>query len=219
MGFYSHLSLIAVGVELQHDQILAVHDAVVRAGVVTTQVRRVWSDFRNTTTRPSLWSRIKGVPAEVVMGRSHKALSLAETQKLLISEYSQDGHTELGILTPGVGLAFEASEARKQNTAFFTPDTVALASKITIQDADSSWESPGVEVSLHGNGYLFPWTMDDVRATIQDQPILQDLAGRLERLISVPSWSPPDMPRALVEKWTTWTPGSSGWGWSISQSM
>jgi hypothetical protein len=219
MSSYSSLSLIAVGVVLQPDQVLAIHDAVVRAGVVTTRKRRVWTDFRNVQTRPSFWNRIMGVPAEVVMGRNFKELELAETQKLLVDEYSNAGYTDLGELTPGVGLAFDSEEAKMKNSSFFIPDMVSMKNPIAVQADDDIWEVPGVAVSLHGNGYLFPWTLAEVRIAIRDQPILQNLVQRLERLIPIPVWSPSDTHRKLVENCTTWTPASSSWVWALSQSM
>ena len=74
-------------------------------------------------------------------------------------------------------------------------------------------------MSLSGYGYLFPWTMAEVRATIQASPMLLDLARGLDDCVPVPAWLPPAAHRALVAAWTTWTAGKAGWVWAISQSM
>ena len=193
MGFYSNLSLIAVGVDLPSDLVPVIHDAVVESGVVTTRKRQVKMEIMNNPSERSLWDRIRGKPVEI--------------------------YADFGSLAPGVTLAFDDPAAKAKNTRFFVPDMVGLSNKLQILDVEDEWETYGIKVSLHGNGYLFPWTMSEVKVVIQGQPILQDLAKRLDRLIQVPPWSPPRKHRPLLEKWSTWTPGSSGWTWAISQSF
>lgn len=71
---------------------------------------------------------------------------------------------------------FADSVAESKNDRFFCPDSISFSSGISIQASgdsnDTTFDGSGWSISIHGNGYFYPWTLEDFRTRVISSPKL-----------------------------------------------
>ena len=106
-------------------------------------------------------------------------------------------------------------DARRQNTQFFCPDSIGFHRSIEIMGNDMYFKGSGYAISIHGNGYFFPWNADALRRRVVGYSKLRQLRKRLEEVCGGGFVFPKNKPE-LSERWID---GEKGWMWFMSESL
>lgn len=87
--------------------------------------------------------------------------------------------SEFCYLADDIAALFIDPLAEKENDRFFCPDSVGFRAGIDLQasgEVEQTWyEGTGWSISIHGNGYFYPWTLDDYRTRVLNTPKLKRL--------------------------------------------
>ena len=122
---------------------------------------------------------------------------------------------EFGNLAKDISSLFDDSAARKENERFFCPDSICWRTEIEIQSIDGDYDGKGYCISIHGNGYFFPWTADQLRARVLSHPKLTRFREEMQSLFGgrfrMPWFSKTPSSRAIE--------GEGGWVWFMSESL
>ena len=118
-------------------------------------------------------------------------------------------------LAADITALFDDRAAQDQNKHFFTPDSIGLFEAVEVTGPDCDYTGKGWSVRIHGNGYLFPWDLDAVRARVIATPKLARLRIAMrEQFGGRFRW--PLRGRTLRDRLID---GESGWVWFMSESL
>ena len=123
--------------------------------------------------------------------------------------------TNVGNLSPDITALFSDSAALADNNRFFCPDSISWGRDIEILSPEDDFVGRGFRVSIHGNGYFFPWDAGELRARVVSHPKLVHLRRALQARcggrFGLP-WRSKNLRRRLVD-------GEGGWAWFMSESL
>jgi hypothetical protein len=122
----------------------------------------------------------------------------------------------IGDLHPAVTALFADPAAEAENWRFFCPDSIGFDTELHIEGPDMDYAGPGCAVSIHGNGYFFPWELKDFRERVVNTPLLRDLRREVQKRFGGRLVYPPG---AEADLRTRWIDGDDGWVWFGSESM
>ena len=126
------------------------------------------------------------------------------------------GELEIGNLAVDITGLFDDPDAIRENPHFFCPDTISIGESVEISAIDGEYACVGWCVTIHGNGYFFPWNV----ATIRERVIQTSKLQNLQRLIETQfggQFSFPESERHFLTDRRVH--GRDGWVWFISESM
>ncbi len=125
-------------------------------------------------------------------------------------------NSEFSNLAEDVGALFDDPEARAANTDFFCPDTISFSTRIQVLSVDDAYEGQAYCISIHGNGYFFPWTQTDLRNRVLSHPKLKSLRDAVQRTWGGGFHLPFRGRKFLRERRLS---DDDGWAWFMSESM
>jgi hypothetical protein len=103
---------------------------------------------------------------------------------------------------------FSDADAQRQNSDFFHPDSICFCDEIHI----STCRLVGCCVRIHGDGYLWPWDVNEVRERVIRTPKLLGLQELISRRLGgtfvFPGWEERKLRERFIE-------GGTGWAWFI----
>jgi hypothetical protein len=124
-------------------------------------------------------------------------------------------HLEFDNLSRDITALFRDDEARKENEWFFCPDSICAMRNIQIMSPEEDYDYAGYCVRIHGNGYLFPWGVEELRSRVVSHPKLvrlrDELQSRFGGRFQVPWWKKMAHSRVIA--------GEGGWMWFVSESL
>jgi hypothetical protein len=123
---------------------------------------------------------------------------------------------EFGNLAAHVADLFRDPAAHAENDHFFCPDSVGLLAEVTVQSPDGDYTGPGWCVTVHGNGYFFPWELADLRGHAIRSPALARLRDAVEARFGGRFVFPPADEELLRARLIDW---AGGWAWFASESV
>jgi hypothetical protein len=119
-------------------------------------------------------------------------------------------------LAEDVMALFDDTEARAANNRFFSPDSISFNTSIQILSNEGQYEGDGYYISIHGNGYFFPWTQADLQRRVLSHPKLISLRDAVQS-----TWGGhfkfPLRGRKFLR--SRMAGDGSGWVWFMSESM
>ena len=120
-----------------------------------------------------------------------------------------------GNLAPDITELFRDTSALAANDRFFCPDSISWGTDIEILSLEDDYVGSGFRVSIHGNGYFFPWGAGELRERVLSHPKLvclrRELQARFGGRFGMPWWSK-TLRRRLID-------GDGGWAWFMSESL
>src|SRR5687767_7319779 len=78
----------------------------------------------------------------------------------------------IGNLADDIRGLFNDPAAMAENDRFFQPDSISFDAGIHIEGPDGDYQGPGWCISIHGNGYLFPWEIETLGERVVRTPKL-----------------------------------------------
>ena len=139
------------------------------------------------------------------------AAVLAELRLIKPNPYGFDHDN----LADDVSDLFNDPEACAENRRFFAPDSISFDDHIEVEGPDCAYAGAGWAVRIHGNGYLFPWEISDVRSRVLTNEKLKALRATLNRdfggTFRLPSGVPELRDRVID--------GEDGWTWLLHESL
>lgn len=128
----------------------------------------------------------------------------------------QHADAEFGNLAAHVTDLFRDPAARAENDRFFCPDSIGLLAEVEVMSPDGDYTGPGWCVTIHGNGYFFPWELSDLRDRVVRSPALSRLWAAVEEQFGGRFVFPAADEELLRSRLIG---GSGGWAWFASESM
>jgi hypothetical protein len=123
---------------------------------------------------------------------------------------------EFGNLTPEFWNYFDTLPERAQNDWLFRPDGISGHNRVEIHDPEGSYERPGFAISISGQGYFWPLSMEDLRQIVH-QPKLRQLATEVAVRFGGEFLMPRFRGKKILER--TLIDRSGPWFWFGSQTM
>jgi hypothetical protein len=122
---------------------------------------------------------------------------------------------EYGNLAADISGLFDDSAAREENEWFFCPDSICCRDEIQILSYDGHYAGVGYCIRIHGNGYFFPWTADQLRARVLSHAKLvrlrEELRARFGGRFRMP-WFSKNLKSRVID-------AEGGWVWFMSESL
>jgi hypothetical protein len=128
----------------------------------------------------------------------------------------QHADDRFGNLAAHVTDLFRDPAARAENDRFFCPDSIGLKAEVEVQSPDDDYTGPGWCVTVHGNGYFFPWERADLRDRVVRSPALARLREAVEERFGGRFVFPPADEELLRARLID---GAGGWAWFASESI
>jgi hypothetical protein len=126
------------------------------------------------------------------------------------------GESDFCNLAEDVMALFDDKEARATNNRFFCPDSISFNTSIQILSNEGCYEGDGYYISIHGNGYFFPWTQADLQRRVLSHPKLIALRDAVQS-----TWGGyfkfPLRGRKFLR--SRMVGDGRGWKWFMSESM
>ena len=115
-----------------------------------------------------------------------------------------------------VSQMFRDSSALRLNPNFFCPDSIGFNTRFEIIAEGGDYSGEGFSISIHGNGYFYPWEFSDLQERILGSTVLQALSRILPELLGGRFDFPPTKESFLRSRMIV---RQNGWAWFASESL
>ncbi len=129
---------------------------------------------------------------------------------------SDGNDLEIGNLAEDEVILFNDAHALHENSHFFCPDTISFHESVEIDAYDGEYSGFGWSITIHGNGYFFPWDAATIRERVIRNIKLQNFKHFVEAEFGG-FFTFPDSDLIFLRE--RWVDGTDGWIWFISESM